>query len=131
MSPDGLVYTFVIKDSQWSVQKSKAEDNHWKVGTPVTAQDFVFGMRRAVQPSTGSKLAEELFCIQNAEQINQGLLPVEELGVKALDDKTLEITLLYPDSTFPAKTTTTPYMPCNQAFFEYTGGAMGWRPNMS
>lgn len=125
VSPDGLVYTFILKDSRWSIQKSKKEGNLWREGTPVTAQDFVFGMQRAVLPSTGSQLAEELFCIQNAQEINEGLLPVEELGVEALDEKTLRITLTHPDDTFPAKTTTTPYMPCNQAFFEYTGGRYG------
>lgn len=125
VSSDGLVYTFTLRDSQWSVQKSKDEENVWKEATPVTAQDFVFGMQRAVSPSTGSQLAEELFCIQNAEEVNKGLLPVEELGVKALDEKTLQITLTHPDDGFPAKTTTTPYMPCNQAFFEYTGGRYG------
>ena len=125
VSSDGLVYTFTLRDSLWSIQKSKDPDNLWKNGTPVIAQDFVFGMQRAVSPSTRSQLAEELFCIQNAEEVNQGLLPVEELGVKALDEKTLEITLTHPDDAFPAKTTTTPYMPCNQAFFEYTGGRYG------
>lgn len=125
VSSDGLVYTFTLKDSQWSIQKSKKEENLWKEGVPVTAQDYVFGMRRAVLPSTGSQLAEELFCIQNAEAVNKGLLPVEELGVRALDEKTLQITLTHPDDGFPAKTTTTPYMPCNQAFFEYTGGRYG------
>ena len=125
VSEDGLRYTFTLRDSCWSVQKSKSEDNLWKTPVPVTAQDFVFGMQRAVLPSTGSALAEELFCIENAEAVNRGERPADDLGVKALDEKTLVITLVEPDEDFPEKTASTPYMPCNQAFFEHTEGRYG------
>lgn len=125
VSEDRRVYTFTLRDSSWSIQKSKKDENLWKSPTPVTAQDFVFGMQRAVLPATGSTLAQELFCIENAEAVNKGERPVSDLGVKAVDEKTLMITLHEPDDDFPKKTASTPYMPCNQAFFEYTEGRYG------
>jgi oligopeptide transport system substrate-binding protein len=113
VSDDGLTYTFTLVDSKWSD------------GTKVTAHDFVFGMQRAVIPTTNSKLAENLFIIKNAQEINQGKLNVANLGVKAVDDNTLTITLTHPDSEFPAKTATTPFMPCKKSFFDETGGRYG------
>ncbi len=113
VSPDGLTYTFTLRDSKWSD------------GTPVTAADFVFGMQRAVSPSTKSVLAEQLFGIRNAREINAGALPVEELDVKADGDRTLLITLAEPDSGFPEKAAGTPFMPCKQTFFEETHGRYG------
>ncbi|MBV2183430.1 MAG: peptide ABC transporter substrate-binding protein [Rhizobium sp.] len=82
ISDDGTVYTFKIRD-----------DAKWSDGTPVTAGDFVFAMQRIQNPKTAAQYANILYPIKNAEKINTGALPVEELGVKAVDDKTLEITL--------------------------------------
>lgn len=113
VSPDGLIYTFTLRDSKWSD------------GAPVTAADFVFGMQRAVSPATGSALAELLFGIQNAREVNAGALPVEELGVEAAGERTVVVTLTEPDSGFPEKAAGTPFMPCNQAFFEGTQGRYG------
>ena len=84
VSDDGLVWTFKLGDYQWS-------DGH-----PVTAQDFVYGFNRIQKPETASQYASLLWLIKNAEKVSNQELPPEELGVKALDDKTLEITLEYP-----------------------------------
>ncbi|KCZ51319.1 peptide ABC transporter substrate-binding protein [Hyphomonas pacifica] len=84
VSDDGLVWTFKLGDYQWS-------DGH-----PVTAQDFVYGFRRIQNPETASQYASLLWLVKNAEKVSSQQLPPEELGVKALDDKTLEITLEYP-----------------------------------
>lgn len=113
VSGDGLTYTFTLIDSKWSD------------GTAVTAQDYIFGMQRAVLPSTQSTLAEQLFDIKNAQQVNAGTLDVSKLGIKAIDDKRLIITLTRPNSDFPAKTASTPFMPCKQSFFESTEGHYG------
>jgi oligopeptide transport system substrate-binding protein len=78
-SPDGLVYTFKIRDHKWSD------------GVPVTAQDFVFSIRRLLDPKTASQFASILFPIVNAEAVNAGRLPPDRVGARALDDKTLEI----------------------------------------
>lgn len=128
VSDDGLEYTFLLKESYWSTlpAASNPEDKTiWEEPVMVTAHDFVFGMQRAVLPETGSSLASELFGIQNARAVNQGELPASDLGVKAVDDRELVITLEEPDPSFPEKLAGTPFMPCNAQFFEYTAGRYG------
>jgi oligopeptide transport system substrate-binding protein len=80
ISEDGTVYTFTLRN-----------DAKWSNGDPVTAQDFVFSLNRIMDPATGAKYANILYPIKGAEAINKG--EGGELGVKALDDHTLEITL--------------------------------------
>lgn len=81
ISEDGLTYTFHLRDAEWSD------------GEPVTAYDFEYGMQRLVDPTTASPYSFISEPIKNAMKINSGELSIDELGVKALDDKTLEITL--------------------------------------
>lgn len=87
-SEDGLKWTFNLRDSNWSD------------GKPVTAKDFEYSIKRTMKPETGSPYAFLLYPIKNAEQVNSSKLPIEELGVKAVDDKTLEITLESPCAYF-------------------------------
>ena len=125
VSEDGLTYTFTLKEAYWTTLNIKGEETPFDNPTPVTAADFVFGMRRVVDPATGSPLAAELYGIKNAKAVHTGKKKLGSLGVKAVDERTLTITLEQPDSGFLAKLASTPYMPCNQAFFEYTGGRYG------
>lgn len=81
VSPDGKVYTFKLRKHDWSD------------GTPVTADDFVFSLRRAVDPKTASEYAYLLEPIMNAAEITAGTGKLEDLGAKAIDPMTLEITL--------------------------------------
>ncbi|MCG6871487.1 MAG: peptide ABC transporter substrate-binding protein [Gammaproteobacteria bacterium] len=85
VSDDGLVYTFKIR-----------KNARWSNGDPVTAKDFEFGLQRSVDPNTGSKYSQILAPIVNAEAIIANEKPASELGVKALDDYTLTITLNAP-----------------------------------
>ncbi len=78
---DGTVWTF------------KLRDNTWSDGVPVTAQDYEYGMKRSLDQETASPYAFLLMPIKNAAKVNRGELTVDELGIKALDEKTLEITL--------------------------------------
>lgn len=83
ISEDGTVYTFHLRDG---IQ--------WSDGTPVTAGDFVFAFQRLFNPATAADYAYLQFPIKNSEKINSGeITDFNELGVKAIDDKTLEITL--------------------------------------
>jgi len=93
VSEDGTVYTFAIRDHTWSD------------GTPVTADDFVFSLRRILDPQTAAKYASLLYPIKNAEAVNTGKAPLENLSVRAVDDKTLEITLESPTPYFLAQLT--------------------------
>ncbi|QBF33944.1 peptide ABC transporter substrate-binding protein [Thalassococcus sp. S3] len=79
-SEDGTIYTFTLR-----------EGAKWSNGDPVTADDFVFSLNRIMRPETGAKYANILYAIKGAEAINKG--EEAELGVRAIDDRTLEITL--------------------------------------
>ena len=90
VSDDGLVYTFSLRD-----------DIQWSDGKPVTAGDFVFAFQRLMNPDTAAEYAYLQYPIKNAEAINGGdITDLNELGVKALDDKTVEITLESPTPYF-------------------------------
>lgn len=89
VSDDGTVYTFNLRG-----------DAKWSNGDPVVAEDFVFSLQRIMTPETGAKYANILYPIKNAEAINKGEMKPEELGAKAVDDKTLEITLAQPTPYF-------------------------------
>ncbi len=114
ISADGLTYTFHLR-----------EGAQWSDGVPLSAQDFVYAFRRAVQPKTGSTTCDALYCIKNAEQIRIGKKKVSELGVRAIDDRTLEVTLAYADADFLVLCSTTPYMPCRKDYFNSTQGQYG------
>jgi len=85
VTEDGRTYTFHLRD-----------DAQWSNGEPVTAHDFVNGMRRTMQPGTGSAYSFLLYPIRNAEAVAQGNLPHHELGVSARDDTTFVIELHAP-----------------------------------
>ncbi len=125
VSEDGLTYTFQLKESYWNVNAVEGQEHPWDKPIRVTADDFAFGIHRVADPATKSPLAAELYGIQNAEAVTAGEMAVEELGVKAVDDSTLTITLSAPDSDFPARLATSPFFPCHRAFFEYTAGQYG------
>ena len=90
VSPDGLVYTYKLRDNLL-----------WSDGVPVTADDFVFSFQRILDPKTAAQYASLLYPIKNARLVNEGKLPPAAVGVKALDAKTVQITLEEP----------TPYLP--------------------
>jgi len=82
VNDDKTVYRFILRD-----------DAKWSNGEPVTAEDFVFAYRRLMDPKTAAPYANILYTLKNAEKINQGELPLEALGVRAIDPTKLEITL--------------------------------------
>ncbi|OON93612.1 MAG: ABC transporter substrate-binding protein [Candidatus Epulonipiscioides saccharophilum] len=107
VSDDGLVYTFKLR-----------EDAKWSDGKPVTAHDFVFGWQRAVDPAIASEYA---YIMESANILNasaaklaSGELKVEDLGVKALDDKTFEVTLSNPTEYFLGLTGFATFMPVRE-----------------
>lgn len=84
VSEDGLTWTFVLRDAVWSD------------GVPVTAQDFEYAFQRILNPATLAQYSSLLYPIENAEAVNTGALPLDAVGVEALDDRTLEIRLENP-----------------------------------
>ena len=92
----------------------------------VTAKDYVYGFQRLFSPETRAPGAEDLYCIKNSQKIAKGLIPdVSQLGVKAISDYELQITLDYPDSSFLMLLTTAPAMPCNKEYFLASQGKYG------
>lgn len=89
LSNEGKTYTFYLR-----------ENAKWSNGDPVVAEDFVAGLQRTVDPITISSYAQILDMIVNAPEIRQGQLPKEELGVKAISNKVLEIQLNSPTPYF-------------------------------
>ncbi len=89
ISPDGLTYTFKLR-----------EESVWTDGQKVTANDYVYGMLRTLNPETGSPYAFLMSPIKGADAYNAGKITAEEVGIKALDDYILEITLAKPTAYF-------------------------------
>ncbi len=110
ISDDGTVYTFKIN-----------EKANWSDGTPVTADDFVFSLSRVEDPKTAAGYANILYPIKNAEKVNKGEAKLEELGLKAIDAKTLEITLERPTPFFLELLSHQSALPVNKASLEKNG----------
>ncbi len=113
-SYENLTYTFKLKS-----------DAVWSNGDPVTAYDFEYAFRRAVNPKIKAPFSSQLFAILNAEAIASGSADVSTLGVKAVDKTTLTITMCRDDSDFLKTLTTSVCMPCNEEFFENSIGKYG------
>lgn len=113
-SEDGLTYTFHLR-----------EDAKWSNDDNVVAQDFVYGWQRMVDPDTLSGAAYMLNYVANASAIMAGEADVTSLGVEAIDDYTLEVTLERPVSYFLNVTADPTYFPQNQKFIEEMGNKYG------
>lgn len=108
------VYTFTLRDNA-----------KWSNGDPVLASDFVFGWKRAVDPELSSPYSwfMELMSIENAAAIIAGEKPVDELGVTAIDDHTLEVRLSAALPYFPQMTTHSTTFPAPQKVIAQHGDA--------
>jgi oligopeptide transport system substrate-binding protein len=106
------VYTFTIR-----------EDAKWSNGEPVTAQDFVYAWKRAVDPALASPYQwyMELMKVQGASEIIAGTADPDTLGVEAVDDRTLQVTLSEPIPYFPQMVTHATTFPSPQAVIEEHG----------
>jgi len=100
-------------------------DARWSDGKPVTAHDFVFAWRKAVDPKTASEYATIFFAIKNAEAINQGKAPLSSLGVTAVNDLTLRVELVRPVPYFDKLMVFKSYNPIREDFFKATAGRYG------
>ena len=140
ISKDGLTYTFHLKKGlRWNIDTDKYEQGDkagefkderlqmlgYEFNPEITAKDFVFALQRAAAPETQCPLFSTIASIKNANAVYSGKMPRTALGVKALDDYTLQITLSYPDSAFMETLTSAVAMPCNEEFFNATKGRYG------
>lgn len=130
VSDDGLTYTFYLRaDAKWHIIKNfkniYGEGCEKNLEMPVTAQDFVFAFQRIFMASTNTPGVDTLYAIRNAREIHDGEVTLLELGVKALDAKTLVITLARPSADFLTMLCQPICAPCNRFFFESTKGKYG------
>ena len=120
ISEDGKTYTFHLRDVKWSN------------GDAVTAADFVFGWQRAVDPANASEysyMLSDIGQVVNAAEIIAGEKPVTDLGVTAVDDKTLEVQLNVPVSYFLSLMYFPTFYPVNEAFFNTCKDTFGTSPD--
>ncbi len=118
-SEDGLTYTFKLRDAKWSN------------GDAVTAKDFVFAWKRLVNPEVASEYAFIMGVagVKNADAISAGEKPLDDLGVKAEDDKTLVVMLDVPVPYFESLMSFPSFLPMNEAFFTAKGDSYGTSPS--
>ena len=110
VSDDGTVYTFNMRDDIPWVKYNPAT-GEWaqevdEEGNPrfVTANDVVYGVKRTIDPATASTYAYVLYNIKNAQPVNEGEegVTLDDVGVEALDDLTVQFTLEQPAAYFPS-----------------------------
>ena len=108
ISDDGLTYTFELR-----------KDAKWSNGDPVTANDFVYSWQRALAPETAAEYSYMLYYLENGEQYNVGeITDPSQVGVKALDEYTLEAKLYTPAPYFISLVAHFTYYPVHQATVE-------------
>lgn len=111
ISEDGMTYTFTLR-----------KDSKWSDGQPLTAKDFVYSFRRLVDPATAAPYATDMGqYMLNAPEIIAGTKPIEELGVTAIDDTTLEVKLGAPTTFFKELLAFPTYVPLRQDIIEANG----------
>ncbi len=106
VSEDGMVYTFHLRDAKWSD------------GEPVTAQDFEFAWQRAIKVETAAPYASHFFYIKNAQNFYEGNGSLEDVGIKAVDEKTFQVTLEAPTPYFLSLITRPAFMPVRKEIIE-------------
>ena len=112
---DSTVYTFTIRDSKWSD------------GVPVKAQDYVFSWRRLCDPATAADYMYFLdeIGVKNGLEVAEGKVKPDQLGIKAIDDKTLEVTLAQPTPAFEAALSFKGLVPQREDKFKALGDQYG------
>jgi len=111
VSPDGLIYTFHLR-----------ADAKWSDGDPVTADDFVYSFHRILSPGLASEYSYMLYFIRNAEAFNEGKISdFAQVGAKALDARTLQISLDHPCPFLPAVAANPSWCPVHRATIEKFG----------
>ena len=119
ISEDHLTWTFYLRrDTYWSTYNGERV-------APVTADDFVFALRRLVDPRTRSTLAHEAQVLKNASSIEAGTLAPDQLGAEKVDDYTLVLHLAYPSEDLHRQAASTAWLPCHESSFEEASGRYG------
>ncbi|MGX4685754.1 peptide ABC transporter substrate-binding protein [Vagococcus sp. JNUCC 83] len=115
ISENGLKYTIKLRDNA-----------KWSNGDSVKAQDFEFSWKELINPDRGYVYSFLMVgIIKNAKDVNEGKLKVDELGVRAIDDYTLEVDLEKPTPYFTSLLAFSPFFPQNKTVVEEYGKDYG------
>ncbi|MDW3037445.1 MULTISPECIES: peptide ABC transporter substrate-binding protein [Bacillus cereus group] len=117
-SEDGKKYTFDLR-----------KDAKWSNGDSVTANDFLFAWKRAINRETASQYAYMLFYVKNAKEINKGTMPLDALGVKVINDYKLEVELEQPIPYFLQLLALPIYLPQHESFLKEQGKNYALEPS--
>jgi len=111
VSPDGMTYTFHLRDAKWSD------------GVPVKSEDFITGWKHLLEPKSAWEYAFFLFDVVNAEAYNQGkITDFNKVGIRAINEKTLEVKLHHPASYFV-------HIPCYSVTYPQRKDILDAHPN--
>lgn len=115
---------------RWEIDSERAvfhlrADARWSDGSPVTADDFAFSWRTALDPATASEYAFILYSIKNARAANTGELPLDAVGIQIPNDGTLVVELQRPTAYFEKLMAFPTFFPIKQSFYEATEGRYG------
>ena len=105
----GLTYTFTLRDAKWSD------------GQQIVADDFIFAWFRMLDPALENYYSSQFFYIENAQEYYNGECAAEDVGMKALDDKTIEINLIAPTPYFLTLTAYNVYFPAREDLVDAEG----------
>lgn len=105
------------------------QDAKWSDGTSVTAQDFVFAWRQVNDPEVAAPFAAIMHPLKNAEKVQNGDLPVDELGVRAIDNFTLEVTLERSCGYCLSLMAHGTFFPVKETFYKEQGSRFGAEVN--
>ncbi|MEA4911673.1 MAG: peptide ABC transporter substrate-binding protein [Oscillospiraceae bacterium] len=114
VSEDGLTYTFNLRQGM-----------KWSNGEEVTANDFVFAWTKLLDPATASEYSYMGYVFANGQAFNEGKATIDQVGFKATDDYTLEVTLESPKGYFLSLMSFGVFAPVNQKAYEEIGEAYG------
>lgn len=117
----GVAESWTISDDKKTYTFKLRGDAVWSDGAPITAEDFVYAWRRVVNKLTATPYASMLFVVKNGEAVTKGEAEPETLGVRALDDKTFEVTLNNPTPYFLETLTHPSTYPIPKAVLEKLG----------
>lgn len=106
LADDKVTYTFTLRDAKWSN------------GDKVTAQDFEFAWKRVLDPNLKAEYAYQMFYLKNGAKYNSGEAKIEDVGVKAIDEKTLQVVLESPTAYFLEMAAFYTYYPVNKKVVE-------------
>ncbi len=112
-SPDQTKFTFTLRDGLT-----------WSDGTPLNANDFEYSWKRVLDPNTKSEYTSAMYPVKNAQAIDSGTGTIDDLGVKAVDEKTLEVTLEAATPYFPLLAATWTFYPVPKHVIDKEGE--GW-----